>query len=134
VRIVCDTNVLVSAIVFGGRPREVLETVIAGRTQGFLSAALEQEFREVLIRPKFGLSQRHVHHICQALRDLLQTVYPKEKISAIKEDPADNAVLACALAAGADCIISGDAHLLKLGRFRNIRILRPSEFLDNLAV
>ena len=132
-RIVCDTNVLVSAIVYGGRPREVLATLITGRTHGFLSPALAQEFREVLRRPKFGLTEAQVDRICTALRDLLELVYPQEEALVIKEDPNDNAVLACALEAGADCIVTGDHHLLDLGRYRSIEIVRPSEFLDRLG-
>ncbi len=132
-RIVCDTNVLVSAVVYGGRPREVLETLITGRTRGFLSPALAQEFREVLRRPKFGLAEAQVDQICTALRDLLQLVYPQEEALVIKEDPNDNAVLACALEAGADCIVTGDHHLLDLGRYRTIEIVGPSELLDRLG-
>ena len=132
-RIVCDTNVLVSAIVYGGRPREVLETLITGRTLGFLSPALAQEVREVLRRPKFGLAEPQVDRICTALRDLLHLVYPQEGASVIKEDPNDNAVLACAFEAGADCIVTGDHHLLDLGRYQDIEIVRPSEFLDRLG-
>lgn len=132
-RIVCDTNVLISAVIFGGRPRQVLEALIAGRVKGFISPALEREFREVLGRPKFGLTQPQVHRICLTLGDLLQNVYPKKNVSQIPEDPADNAVLACALEAGADYIVSGDAHLLNLGEFATIRIVQPADFLELLG-
>ncbi len=131
-KIVCDTNVLISAVVYGGRPREVLETVIAGRALGFLSPALRDEFRTVLGRPKFGLTPQQVHEVCQGLDDILEAVHPSRTLSVIHEDPADNAVLECALEAGADCIVSGDVHLLGLGRFNGIQILRPMEFLETL--
>ena len=132
-RIVCDTNVLVSAVVYGGLPREVLATLITGRTRGFISPALAREFREVLGRPKFALTEPQVDSICAALRDLLDPVYPKAEVRVIKEDPDDNAVLSCALEAGADCIVTGDHHLLALGRYQDIEVLRPSEFLERLG-
>ena len=132
-RIVCDTNVLISGIVFGGLPRQVLEALITGRARGFLSPAMEKDLREVLSRPKFGLSEGHVHQICQSLLDLLHPVFPREDVSVIEEDPDDNLVLACAAEAGADCIVSGNGHLLQLRRYRGIEILTPAELLDRLG-
>ncbi|MCD4824290.1 MAG: putative toxin-antitoxin system toxin component, PIN family [Phycisphaerae bacterium] len=131
-RIVCDTNVLISAILYGGRPRDVLEVIIEGKVCGFISPAIEQEFQDVLGRKKFGLSVSHVYQICQNLRELLHPVFPKETISVIKEDPDDNAILACAIAADADCIVSGDRHLLDLGEFRDVKIVTPAEFLQHM--
>jgi putative PIN family toxin of toxin-antitoxin system len=54
------------------------------------------------------------------------------KLNAIKEDSEDSKILECALASGADIIVSGDKHLLKLGKFRKTRILMPREFFDNI--
>jgi len=56
--------------------------------------------------------------------------YPETKVNIITDDPSDNRLLETALAARADCVISGDKHLLRLKRFRNIPILRPAEFLE----
>ena len=132
-RIVCDTNVLISAVLFAGRPREVLAALLRRRVRGFLCPAIEQEVRDVLRRRKFGLAAEQVELICQALRELMDTVVPHRGVSVIREDPADNAILACAWAAKADCIVSGDRHLLTLGSFRGIEIVRPAAFLARLA-
>ncbi len=129
-RIVCDTNVLVSAVLYGGRPREVLEFLSAGEVRGFMSPALEAELRGVLRRPKFGLSELQADLISETLFELFEPVYPKRVPLLVREDPADSAVLACAMEAHADCIVSGDSHLLALGQFQRVRILRPAEFLD----
>ena len=59
-------------------------------------------------------------------------VKPNLKLQVIDEDAEDNKILECALASGADIIVSGDKHLLKLGRFRKTRILTPREFFDNI--
>jgi putative PIN family toxin of toxin-antitoxin system len=132
-RIVCDTNILVSAILYGGRPRDVLKTLSAGQVRGFMSPALETELRGVLRRPKFGVSESQLNFICETLAELFERVYPTQVPLAIDEDPADNAVLACALEADADSIVSGDSHLLALGRFQGIRIVRPADFLGRLG-
>ena len=59
-------------------------------------------------------------------------VEPKLKLHVVNEDAEDNKILECALAAGADIIVSGDKHLLKLGKFRKTRIITPREFFDNV--
>ena len=133
-RIVCDTNVLISGILYGGHPREVLERIIEGKLEGVISLAIEQEFRDVLARPKFGLTARQVYQIVRQVRELFQIVFPEDvpgkRIRAIVDDSDDNAVLECAVAAGAKHIVSGDRHLLDLKQFREIQILSPSELLQ----
>ena len=132
-RIICDTNVLISAILCGRRPRQVLEAVISGRVQGFISPAMEQEFRQVLTRPKFGLSEPQIDLICRSLRDLFQTVYPRQRVQVIQDDPPDNQVLACAVEARADCIVTGDRHLLDLGGYRGVDVVTPAELVGRLG-
>jgi len=132
-RVVCDTNVLISAILYGGRPRDGLQALVDGKANGFLSPALEQEFRAVLGRRKFGLSAGEAHLICERLTELFTPVFPREGVSVIAADPADNAVLACAMEARADCIVTGDHHLLDLGQYRGIAILRPAEALERMG-
>jgi putative PIN family toxin of toxin-antitoxin system len=132
-RVVCDTNVLISGILFGGPPRRVLQAIIDRHIRGFLCPTIEQEVRRVLARRKFALAPEQVQGVCQALRDLMEMVLAQQTVSAIRQDPTDNAVLACALAAKADCIVSGDRHLLTLGSFRGIEIVRPAALLARLA-
>ena len=129
-RIVCDTNVLISGILYGGPPREVLGQIIEGKHEAFISSAIEDELRAVLARRKFGLSPPQVQQIIQQVHELFQAVFPDQVIEVISADPADNAVVECAAAAGADVIVSGDRHLLDLVRFGEIRIVSPADFLN----
>jgi putative PIN family toxin of toxin-antitoxin system len=128
-RIVCDTNVLVSALIFGGNPRTVLELVSARQVEGFSSAALLREFEEVLLRPKFELSPEQVAAMVELVRDTFRSVAPSTGIRAVPADPDDDAVVATALAAGADLIVSGDGHLLDLGQFGGVRILSSAQLV-----
>lgn len=132
-RIVLDSNVVISAFLFGGPPARVLDLALAGAAQCFTSVPILDEVRDVLLRPKFGLSSAQAVALAEEFRDLCQLVTPAEKVRAVPADPDDNTILACAIAAGANRIISGDAHLLSLGRWRAIRILSPAEFVREMS-
>ena len=127
--IVLDTNVLISALLFGGPPREILNMIVAGAVDCSLSPPILDELKDVLQRPKFGFSSQQAMAVVEELSALCTIVGPFERISVISADPDDDRILECALEARADIIVSGDAHLLELGRHEGIRILSPSEFL-----
>jgi putative PIN family toxin of toxin-antitoxin system len=131
-RIVVDTNVIVSALVFGGLPRRVFEAVEAGRCEFYYSGEIESETRRVL-HDKFGWDEQRLDRYLPVLWKLGERVTPQHRVNAVKDDPDDNRILECALAAGADMIVSGDGHLLKLNAYEGIAILTPREFLSNLS-
>jgi putative PIN family toxin of toxin-antitoxin system len=128
-RIVLDTNVLISAILFGGTPRRVLDLVISGSVNCTLSIAILDELRDVLQRPKFGFSADLCLHITEELHGVCAIISPSVRVDAIRSDPADNRILECALEAHAHFIVSGDPHLLDLGTFEGITILSPADYL-----
>lgn len=132
-RVVCDTNVLVSGLLFGGNCRAVLALVSEGKIEGFTSSALIAELEEVLLRPKFRLAGPQVGAILDLVRQTLLLVLPQEQLTVIADDPDDDAVLEAAVAAEADRIVSGDEHLLRLRTFRDIRIVSPAELLQETA-
>lgn len=130
--IVLDSNVVISGFLFGGPPGRVLEYLLEGSVRCFTSLPLLDEIRDVLRRPKFGLFPEQTLAFVEELRDLCRIVQPEMRVREITEDPADNAVLECAAAAGAGVIVSGDSHLLKLGRWRGVEILTPREFVRRM--
>jgi putative PIN family toxin of toxin-antitoxin system len=134
IKVVLDTNVLISGILFGGNPRQILELVIQGRIDAYISPAIFTEFKEVLIRPKFGLNQEKCFSIAEEIEDISNFVFPEITIDIIKDDPEDNKILECALAAGANYIITGDPHLLKLSSFENIMIQSPASFVGGFSL
>jgi len=127
-RIVCDTNVLVSGILFRGHPRRILTLVAQARLTNITSPALLREVEAVLVRPKFGLRPGQVDQILALFRDTFELVHPMDPLDVIEDDPADNRILEAALAASADVIVSGDRHLLALKEWRGIRVLSPAVF------
>src|SRR3989454_7024778 len=111
-RLVLDTNVLVSAIVFGGPPRDVLETVLTGAHRLVLSPAILHELHRVLTGSKFRYAQAAADQVDAELREIAEIVEPETRLSVIAADPEDNRVLECAVEGGADVIVSGDRDLL----------------------
>ena len=131
-RIVCDTNVLVSGILFNGPPRRILERIALGKIENAISFEILAEAKDVLARPKFGLRAEQVAGIIETFTETFVLVAPTERVSVVKDDPDDDRILEAALVARAEIIISGDKHLLNLQSWNGIEILSPADFLERL--
>jgi len=132
VKIVCDTNILVSGVLFGGHARRLLILAAQGNLVNFTSPDLLREAEDVLLRPKFGLKPDQVFNIIVLFRDTFELVAPSCRINAIAADPADNMVLEAAETASAQFIVSGDKHLLDMNAWRSIRIVSPATFIQDI--
>lgn len=132
-KVVVDTNVLVSALVFpGGAPEQVYRLAIEGGITLVTSPPLLAELGRVLTE-RFGWQDDYVRAALAQLVRLGEVVEPVERVSIIADDPDDDRVLEAAQAAGAARIVSGDQHLLSLGRWGEVAILSPAEFLADLG-
>lgn len=131
-RVVADTNVVVSAVIAGGKPRQVIDEAIQDEIELVLSPAIVEEIVNVLGRPKFELDEETVHRIVGALVQTATIIGVESSVRVVEEDPDDDAILDTALDARADVVVSGDSHLLELGAFEGIRIVGASELLEEL--
>ncbi len=131
-KVVLDTNVLISAIVYGGNPRAILEAALAGTIELAISPPIMEEFQGVLGRPQFGLTPQFVHSTVAELAALAEWVTPQKHLQLVQEDPSDNLILDCAVAAEAEYLVTGDDHLLKLKACGAVRIVSPQEFVEIL--
>jgi putative PIN family toxin of toxin-antitoxin system len=127
-RVVADTNVLVSAIQFGGKPKQLLDLAIDGHIEFAISEAILEETLRVL-RDKFYRTSDELREIDKQLRVVGRFITPTESVNVIDADPSDDRILECAIAADPDVIVSGDQHLLSLGNFRGIPIQRVADLL-----
>jgi putative PIN family toxin of toxin-antitoxin system len=134
IRAVLDANVFVSAVITAtGNAARILDAWRAGRIDLVVSPEILSEVERVLNYPK--IARRHrlsAERIRGFIEDLarLSILTPGEiRMSVIQEDPSDDRYLECALEGEADCIVSGDQHLLETGEYRGIRILTPKAFL-----
>ncbi|MCF7817206.1 MAG: putative toxin-antitoxin system toxin component, PIN family [Kiritimatiellales bacterium] len=131
-KIVCDTNVLVSATLSDGTPRKLLRLIACGEVENAVSLEILAEAKNVWVRPKFGLSPEQVTQAIDVFSEISLLVAPVQPVDVIKDDPSDNRILEAADAAKADCIVSGDKHLLNLQSWNGIEILSPASFLERL--
>lgn len=130
--IVCDTNVLVSGVLFGGHAREILRLASRGVVFNFISPDMLREAENVLRRPKFGLRPEQVLEIIALFKDTFEIVTPSVRVRAISSDPQDNHVIEAALAGRAKYIISGDKHLLELMKWEDIHLVSPAQFMQTV--
>lgn len=131
-RVVLDTNVIVSAVVSGGKPRQLLDRGIDGRFQIVLSEFILKEVGAVLRRPKFGASDDEVSNTILTLMQSGDVTTVTSAFKAVEEDPADDAILNTAYDGGAEILVTGDRHLLELKQFKRTKILSVSEALKRL--
>ena len=127
-KLVLDTNVYISAILFGGKPEEIRKLAAEGEIEIAISEAIISEIAEVL-RRKFGMENWQISQIVDDVREVTSLVIPQWNIHVV-EDDSDNRVLECAVEGNVRYIVSGDRrHLLPLKDYKGIEIVSPDEFL-----
>lgn len=133
-RLVLDTNVVVSGLLWHGAPAELLDTAKRDETELCTSRILLAELTRILQRPRFAqaivASGLGLDELVLGYAELATLVQPEPIPPTVLDDPDDDHVLACALAAEADYIVSGDRHLLALQRFKDIPIVRVIEAVE----
>ncbi len=131
-KVVCDTNVILSAIIFGGNPEKIIVTGLHGSIELISSEEILKGCQRKL-KGKFKWNKTQVQTAISFLNTVFTTVQSDFTTDMIKKDPPDNRILECAYGASAHYIISGDKHyLLPLKIFRQIPILSPAEFLTSV--
>jgi putative PIN family toxin of toxin-antitoxin system len=130
VKVVLDTNVFVSGVFFGGTPGRVLEAWRDGRVEVILSREIIEEYVRVgeELASRFpGVEPGPALELLAVSTTLVgATLLP----APVSRDPDDDKFLACALAAGADCIVSGDRDLLDLSSYEGVVVMSPRDFVD----
>lgn len=127
-KIVIDTNIYISAIFWGGKPREIIELGRSGYICIFCSSEIKKEIDEKL-RLKFKLDAEETLHILLDFSTFTTPVKITKRIKAIYDDPDDDKFIECAVACGADYIVSGDKHLLRMKEYEGIKIMSAAGFL-----
>ncbi len=123
-RIVFDSNVFISALLFSGLPRKILNLATGNQIKLITSKEIISETAGVL-RNKFKWPEHNISKFVRRLSSIGEVIIPDVKINIIKEKDSDNRILECAVAGDAHLIISGDKHLLRLKIYKNIPIKNP---------
>ena len=127
-RVVFDTNILISALLFpGGQGQQALERILEGKDHLLISQPILYELLEVLGR-KFSRDREEISRVAIFLGDLGEMIQPRSKIHVLK-DEADNRILECAVAGQADTIVTGDRAMLKHQHYQQIKIISLKSYL-----
>jgi len=130
IKVAADTNVYISAILFGGKAEEIRRLAREGEVELLISETILAEIAGVLKR-KFNWSDWQISEVIKDIRLITTLITPTVTLSVIKEDEPDNRVLECATEGKGQYIISGDEHHLQpLKEYQGIKIVSPSQFLE----
>lgn len=128
-RVVLDTNIYLSGIIFGGNSRHVLDLIIKKKIKAISSPAILLEISQKL-KQKFKWSQDQIFLTIKTIIKTTKIVKPKEVLRAVKADKSDNKIIEAAVESKSNYIISGDKHLLKIKKYKKVRIVTPAEYLS----
>jgi len=133
-KVVLDTNVYISAVLFGGKPEIIRSVARDGKIIVLVSEEILAELAGIL-RKKFNWFDWQISEVIEDIRTFTTLVTPRSHVSIIKKDKQDNRILECASEGEAHYIISGDKHHLQiLKKYKEIEILSPDTFLEIDAI
>jgi putative PIN family toxin of toxin-antitoxin system len=127
-RVVLDTNVYISGLLWRGKPYQCLLLARSGIVKAVYCDAMLAELAEKL-REKFGFSENRIHAVAYDYRRMGERVVVGEPLKVVPDDPDDDKFVECAVAANAAVIVSGDQHLLTLKRYREVEVLTAADCL-----
>lgn len=127
-RVVFDTNIFVSALVFpGGRAEAAMHRILDGQDELLLSPPILDEVLRILAE-KFSRDKEELSRVAVLLGDIAEVVRPKRSIHVLADEP-DNRILECAVSGRADRIVTGDKGMLALGAFQGIPVVPLASYL-----
>lgn len=128
-KVTIDTNVIISALIFGGNSKKIIEKIYKREFKVYISPQLVSELIEVLIK-KFNFSNEMILMLEAQIVTLFTVVYPTQNIDIVR-DIDDNRVLEVAVESDSSVVVTGDRDLLDLKKYKNIKIMNPKDFLDS---
>jgi len=129
-KVVLDTNVLISSILFKGELAGIVDLWKGGKIVPVVSRETFDEFRKVLEYPKFRLAKGEIKTIMEEeVLPFFEIVEISAEVSGVCKDPDDDKFISCALAASADFIVSGDKDLCDITKYKSVKIVRASDLL-----
>ena len=130
-KIVLDTNVLISGIFFSGPPYQVLKAWQVGKINIAISEEILSEYQRVAQELSKQFPSVDIDHILKIIAIHAEIVDTRGYEVTVCEDPDDNMFISCAIASKTKVIVSGDKHLLKISGYQGIEVFKPRDFEDN---
>lgn len=132
IKVVLDTNVFISALFWKGNPHKIVSLALDKKISVYTSPDILVELEKVLKRD-FDEDRETIERQISFILEYARVVKPFVEVDVVKDDPDDNKIIACALVAKVDFVVSGDPHLFKIKEIFGIKILKPKEFLDEIS-
>jgi len=129
-KVVLDSNIFISALGWQGKPEQIFKKCIKNEIILITSKEQISELNRVLEYPKFNFTDIEKNKFISIIMNISRFVDIPKKLNIIKDDLSDNIILETAVVGGADYLITGDPHLLKLKEFQRIKIITASHFLE----
>ena len=130
IRVVLDTNVLISALLFKGELSRIVGLWQKGKITPVISKETFDELRTVLEYPKFSLSRVEIKSmIAHEILPFFEVINVNEHVKGACRDPGDDKFISCAISGSADCIVTGDKDLFDLKKYHSIKIIHASDFI-----
>ena len=130
VNVVIDTNIIISGVGFGGKPRKILHLILEDKIKAVTSPILLAELEDVIVK-KFPKLNNSFESIKKQIKSQFKIVKPRKSLFIVKDDD-DNRVLEAANEGNCKYVITGDNDLLELKSYKNIKILTADEFLEDI--
>lgn len=133
IRVVLDTNTLISALLFSGTASRLVPLWQSRRITVLVSKEILQEYLRVLAYPKFQLGDHEIRALVEEeLLPFAETIRVRRRLAVVRRDPEDDKFPECAVAGRAEYLVTGDRDLRELGSYRGITILTVGEFLERM--
>ncbi|MFA5031758.1 MAG: putative toxin-antitoxin system toxin component, PIN family [bacterium] len=131
-KVVIDTNVILSAFGWNGKPLKILTLLETNKIQNFISSPIIEELERVIAYKKLNFSYRMQAGIIEFISFYSKLVVPEVTFNLVKIDPQDNKFVECAIKGNVDYIVSGDKHLLMLKKIKKIKVFSVDDFLKTI--
>jgi len=128
-KLVLDTNIFISAFYWGGNAQKIIDRIITGLDELYVSDKILEEIFEVMTRPKFKTDQETIDKYIKTIEKDCKKVFTEGRIKGICRDKDDDDKLECGIICNADYIITGDDDLLVLENYKSIKIITPGDYL-----
>ena len=129
-KLVLDSNIFISAFYWGGTPQKVLNRIVLGLDELFITNEILDEIKEVMGRPSFKTGQQAIDVYIKAIEKIGKKIFISGEITGICRDEDDDAIIECGLLSNADYLITGDNDLLVLEKYQEMKILTAQEYLN----
>ena len=128
-KIVLDANIFISSFFWGGNPKIIVERIVSGIDELFVTKEILDEIENVIRRPKFHADNDKVNYFINSIEEIGNKITPQKLVKTGSRDKTDDKYIECGITANVDYIISGDIHLLELKKYENIKIVTAKDYL-----